>query len=596
MSEIGSQRDLLQDRTMEVETPEHVSIEYPLAGLGSRFAALLADLLIVGVLITFFLILFYVLILFVGSSEFLSWIPALSFFCSMATFWCYFFFLEAFRDGQTIGKKWMSIRVVMDGGYPITLEAALIRNLIRIVDLLFGGLVGGFFMLLTARAKRLGDLAASTVVVRELPVEFPEAVEMPAAAALPRLDDAAFLALEKYIDRREALEAGILARISRDLAGRLYPLEPSRGGESPDGYLVRFYGEERLRRRAAQRGERLGSAAAASLVRAKRARWEEFRALAGGVQRKGLASLGEDGVGEFAARYRELTADLARARTYGGSAGTIYALERVVGSGHNLFYRPARQSLRRVLHWLAKGFPRLVRKRWAPIALAAVLLYAPGIVGFVLLVTRPENERLLVPGEMVARAEEAQGRRARGEGYIDVPLSHEYLSAHIVSRNIQVSFLCFALGITAGIGTAVILITNGLSIGTVLAAFSNRGALDVIGLFVLPHGVIELTAICIAGGAGLWMGSALLLPGEKTRLAALAERAREAVALIAGVAMLLVVAGLIEGFISPSKIPTPGKLAVAAIAAGGLALYLTRGGREGPTVEENRSARGGPPR
>ena len=218
MSEIGNQRDLLQDRTMEVETPEHVSIEYPLAGLGSRFAALLADLLIVGVLITFFLILFYLLILFPGTSEFLRWIPALSFFCSMATFWCYFFFLEAFRDGQTIGKKWMSIRVVMDDGYPITLEAALIRNLIRIVDLLFGGLVGGFFMLLTARAKRLGDMAASTVVVRELPVEFPEAVEMPAAAALPRLDDAAFLALEKYIDRREALEAGILARISRDLA------------------------------------------------------------------------------------------------------------------------------------------------------------------------------------------------------------------------------------------------------------------------------------------------------------------------------------------------------------------------------------------
>jgi len=104
----------------------------------------------------------------------------------------------------------------------------------------------------------------------------------------------------------------------------------------------------------------------------------------------------------------------------------------------------------------------------------------------------------------------------------------------------------------------------------------------MIGLFVLPHGIIELTAICIAGGAGLWMGSGLLLPGEKTRLAAFAERAKEAVFLIAGVAMLLVVAGLIEGFISPSKISPPAKLAVAALAAAALVLYLARAGRAAP--------------
>ncbi|HVR76449.1 MAG TPA: stage II sporulation protein M, partial [Planctomycetota bacterium] len=573
-----------EDRVIEVETPEHVSIEYPLAGLGSRFSALLADFLLIaflffGVPLAALSLLTVIGLDIPGALVSNVLIPILILYL-FGVFWGYFFFFEGFRDGQTPGKKWMSIRVVLDEGHPITIEAAAIRSLVRVIDLQGLGLVGGIFMLLSPRGKRLGDMAASTVVVRELPAEFPEVADLPGSAALPRISDAAFLAIEKYADRRAALRKDARERIAGGIAQRLLRHEALRSEETPDEYIVRFHSEERVRRMGSHRSERAGSAAASSLLRAKRARWEEFRAMAWRLRGKGLRSADEDSVGEFAARYRELTADLARARTYGASTGTLYALERLVGAGHNVFYRPAKQSFRRAWRWVAAGFPALVRRRWLPIAAASVLLFGTGLLSHALVLVRPDLEGQLVPAEMIARAEEAPARREAGTGYIDIPISAGFLASAIVANNIQVSFLCFALGVTAGIGTALVLCLNGFHLGTVLAAFQSRGALDVIGSFVLPHGIIELTAIAIAGGAGLWMGSGLILPGRTTRRTAFTARAKEAVSLIGGVIVLLIVAGLIEGFVSPARIPTSLKLLVAAVAAVSLALYLVGAGRK----------------
>src|SRR5690606_12630951 len=113
--------------------------------------------------------------------------------------------------------------------------------------------------------------------------------------------------------------------------------------------------------------------------------------------------------------------------------------------------------------------------------------------------------------------------------------------------------------------------------------FSAHGLSLYLWTFVLPHGVIELTAITIAGGAGLWLGSALLLPGRLTRREALERRGREAVSLIGGTTLLLLAAGIIEGFISPSPLPREVKLALAGLFAIALAVYLLAAGRR-PTT------------
>src|SRR5262249_29480290 len=141
--------------------------------------------------------------------------------------------------------------------------------------------------------------------------------------------------------------------------------------------LAALYADESARRRSARLSLRAGSPAAASLLAHKRERWEAFRTEVRAIRAHGLRKLDGDEVAGFAARSREVSADLARSRTYGASGGTLFALERLVGAAHNLFYRPASQSAARIWRWIAADFPRLVRARWKPIALAMLLLYGP---------------------------------------------------------------------------------------------------------------------------------------------------------------------------------------------------------------------------
>ena len=143
----------------------------------------------------------------------------------------------------------------------------------------------------------------------------------------------------------------------------------------------------------------------------------------------------------------------------------------------------------------------------------------------------------------------------------------------------QVALLAFAGGVLAGSLTVLLLVFNGVHLGTVLGLYANEGLLGVILAFVFPHGFMELTAICLAGGAGLWLGSAVLAPGRRTRRAALQARGREALSLLAGVVGLLVIAGIVEGFYSPSGLPAAAKFAFGGATALLLAVYFTAAGR-----------------
>ena len=143
-----------------------------------------------------------------------------------------------------------------------------------------------------------------------------------------------------------------------------------------------------------------------------------------------------------------------------------------------------------------------------------------------------------------------------------------------MTNNISVSFLAFALGMTFGLGTTYIMAFNGLLVGT-LAALCHMNGLDVaFWSFVLPHGVIELTAIFIAGGGGLLLATALVAPGDLPLKDALIHRGREAGRLICGCVPLLVVAGIIEGFFSPAHIPAVFKFFLAGLLFILLLLYL----------------------
>src|SRR5437773_11343541 len=184
----------------------------------------------------------------------------------------------------------------------------------------------------------------------------------------------------------------------------------------------------------------------------------------------------------------------------------------------------------------------------------------------------------VLPDEMIARARAGAGRRAEGVGYAEAPsLSLPVVASTILTHSVQVAFFAFAFGITAGIGTLLLLTLNGLFFGAVLGLFANYGLAGWLLTFVAGHGVLELTAIFIAGGAGLLVARGLIAPGDLTRRDALVLAGRRAARLVAAAVLLLCLAGTIEGLLSASDAAPAYQFAVSAASAVLLACYLASG-------------------
>jgi uncharacterized membrane protein SpoIIM required for sporulation len=181
---------------------------------------------------------------------------------------------------------------------------------------------------------------------------------------------------------------------------------------------------------------------------------------------------------------------------------------------------------------------------------------------------------------MIQRAEDGARRVKSGEGYIDDPqLLRPVMASWIIANNVQVTFATFAGGVTAGLMSIYLLVMNGVSIGSAAGLYASKGIALLLLAFVAPHGVLELFAICVAGGAAFIVAAGLLLPGNRPRRRALVENGRRAIRLIGVSTLLLLVAGTIEGFISPIEWwPIEGKLAVSGTTLVLLVTYL-RGGR-----------------
>jgi uncharacterized membrane protein SpoIIM required for sporulation len=320
------------------------------------------------------------------------------------------------------------------------------------------------------------------------------------------------------------------------------------------------------------------SGTAERFVALKQGDWEAFRTRATVVETEGLRSLDGGDVIAFAAAYREVAADLARARTYGVDQRVLAYLERIVSAGHNALYglRGVRRLplARLLLHELPAA---VYRARWY-VLVAALLFFLPGIVGYALVRERPEIVHEILPDLMIARAEGGEYERAAGRGYAEAPSPYlPLVASSIITNNVQVAFGAFAFGVTAGLGTVIVLAFNGLFFGAVLGLFANYHLAGWILTFVAGHGVLELTAIFIAGGAGLLVGRALVAPGDLARRDALVVHGRLAIRLVGAATCMLILAGLIEGFLSASGSPPGIKLGVSAASAVLVGLYLAAG-------------------
>jgi uncharacterized membrane protein SpoIIM required for sporulation len=199
-------------------------------------------------------------------------------------------------------------------------------------------------------------------------------------------------------------------------------------------------------------------------------------------------------------------------------------------------------------------------------------------VGYTLIREDPDLAELVLPAVALDRAAVGAAQRAAGRGYAEAPAMYLPLVAtSIIANNVQVAFAAFALGVTAGVGTVAVLLFNGLFFGAVTGHFANAALAGWLLTFVAAHGVLELTAIFMAGGAGLMIGLAIVTPGDLARRDALVVRGRHALLLVGGAGSLLLLAGTIEGLLSASGAAPAVKLAVSAASAVLVALYFLAG-------------------
>ena len=569
-------------RRFGVETPEHVRLDYVLADVGSRAAALAIDFAIM--LLAILVVGFVASRLGVLDEAIRSFTRPIFIFLGFLLFWGYFLLFEALWGGRTPGKRALGLRVVHTGGEPLSFHGSALRNLIRIVDLqpMPSGMAGAICIVVNRRAQRLGDLVAGTVVIRDAGGSDLLGADAlpPGRIGRPLLSVEQFELLAGYMSRREGLAPDVRRRVARsvrDALASFIETDPKHRTRTADENLVRLYDDE-APRHAARRGG--ASLQAAAMAREQREEWARYVELVEKGRKRGLPSLSEEEVRAFGQLYRGVTADLARARTYGASPGLLGTVHRWAGAGHNLLYRASGRVAVSLGHWIAAEFPRAVRRFHRQVLLAALLLFGPMLATSIAVQGRPVLGRALAGQGMMTRAESSDTEDPDAR-YVDVIEGSDMptFAAGLMTNNIRVSFIAFAGGLLAGLGTLLVLVNNGISIGAVFGVYADGGILPLIMAFVFPHGFIELAAICIAGGAGFGLGSALLMPGRRTRSAALRERGRAFLSLLVGAVLMLVVAGLIEGFYSPSALPDAAKFAFGGATAVVLLLYFGFAGR-----------------
>lgn len=288
-----------------------------------------------------------------------------------------------------------------------------------------------------------------------------------------------------------------------------------------------------------------------AFIEQKQDSWKIFSESLDKVRKRGVGSLSNDQITSLGAQYRALISDLSFARSQGASDRLVIYLNELAGRGHGVVYasRPAKAG--GIITFLLKDFPCLYRETF-PYTLAAALIFLIGCGAGLWLVHKGFN----TGGWLFPKG-------------IDAP----QMSSKIMTNNIKVTILAFAAGITAGILTIYVLFSNGAMLAAVAASQDAAHKAQLL-TFVLPHGVIELNAIFIAGGAGLIIGSAIIAPGNLRRADAVQLAAAKALRLFAGTIPMLIIAGTIEGFVSPSGLPRWSKFMVSALTAVALVLYF----------------------
>lgn len=306
--------------------------------------------------------------------------------------------------------------------------------------------------------------------------------------------------------------------------------------------------------------------------------WDRLQSWLSALERQPKRTMRQEPALDFPASYRRLCHHLALARGRGYSHEVTDRLQRIVQQGHRVLYRPPPPRWHRVASFLVSGFPRLVRAQWRCMAAAAVLFYVPALIALVLMQLRPELAHTVFSSAQLAQFEKmydpANAHLGRSSG-TDLQMFGYY-----VMNNVSIAFRTFASGLFFGVGAVYVLAVNGVLVGGVAGHLTAIGDGAPFWRFVVAHSAFELSALVIAGGAGLQLGLTLLAPGRQRRGPALVAAGWVGAQLALGAFAMLLVAAFIEAYWSSiAVLPDALKFGSGALLWLLVLGWLWRGGR-----------------
>lgn len=301
-----------------------------------------------------------------------------------------------------------------------------------------------------------------------------------------------------------------------------------------------------------------------------RAEWKQLEQLVTALS-KSRKAITADSLTQFHRLYQKAAQNLSYSQTYFPNEEVTLYLNGIVSNSHNLLYKDQVSSFKQIRLFFSTTFIGLLLEQWKFI-LAAMGLFVIGAAGsFFSVLHDPLHIYAFLPEDM------AQSVAPEKLGESGASIDSALMSAQIMTNNIRVAILAFAGGLTFGLLTVYLLVTNGILLGALAALYWHYGKSYAFWAFIVPHGMVELTAIFIAGGAGLIMGYKLFVPGSYSRIDQLKHHAKCSVQLLLGTIPLFVIAGIIEGYITPAPIPLQVKYLVACFTVIGLFLYVAIG-------------------
>lgn len=308
--------------------------------------------------------------------------------------------------------------------------------------------------------------------------------------------------------------------------------------------------------------------------------WEELTALVVRAQRFGPRSLSPDELSRLDRLYRLTTIHLAQVRGRTQNEALLRNLNRLVSKAHSVIYvAPHPNPLTRAVRFYTTGFPRAFARTGRYHAAAAVIFLLGALFGALLTVEEPLGAYVILGPEEIrlpgAPAEQLEAvlRSGRDQSGGEKLMFMSFLLTH----NTKVGFTAFALGVLAGVPTVFLMVLNGAMLGAFTTIHHQQGIDAEMWAWLLPHGITEIGAVILCGGAGLMLGMAVVRPGFSTRRERLVSAGREALNLVLGVVPMFILAGFIESFVRQSHWPTADRLWFAAATLGFWMLYFANG-------------------